>query len=535
MRLKEALSVMSKSSPYAVSTERSGLNLNTLDEIKKYLYIDMPIAKAVEKRISSFSADKPEVLFLCGSSGDGKSELLTDCKKTYSTRAKFHLDATHSFDPRENAIQTLDKVFDEYLSQSKPLVVGINTGMLNNYAEGGSNEFFKDVIKSYLENGSQSKRVYFIDFESYPKFNIDENGYTSEFAEKLLQKLTASDGNLIRQIFDKDKLECTDSDSRRIQANYELLSLPVVQRTVVDLLFKARLMKDQFVTARSLLDLIFMLIAGPGYLFDNLFSGGDNELANKLVEFDPAHLRTKKIDRFILANDLGLPDTEFQEFKVQMKVLGINKLKNSHSYLRLFYILKNEDFANNYHVQFSQDFSQSLIDEYLNIYQKHRDYDNSDEHRSVIRDFCNNTLRTAVRKYNNRNAPHLRKGHYLISEKNGYQLVAKLDIKADLKNVDKQLPTPASYFTACIIVGSDSLTLPVNINLLQMMKRIGDGYRPNKHDKNTVVLLDELVEDISKIASQETTLHIINGNQHITVTDNEDENDKYEVSGLNND
>ncbi|MUL03290.1 DNA phosphorothioation-dependent restriction protein DptF [Aliivibrio fischeri] len=533
MRLKEALSVMSKSSPYAVSTERSGLNLNTLDEIKKYLYIDMPIAKEVEKQITSFSADKPEVLFLCGSSGDGKSELLTACKKKYSTRANFHLDATHSFDPRENAIQTLDKVFEEYLSQSKPLVVGINTGMLGNYAEEGSNETFKTVIKNYLEFGNDENGFYFIDFERYPKFVIDDSGYLSVFAEKLLKRLTAKEDNLIRQIFDKDKLECSDRDSRRLQANYELLSLPAVQRTVIELLFKARLMQDQFVTARSLLDFIFMLIAGSGYLFDNLFSGGDNELANKVVEFDPVHLRTKKIDRFILANDLGLPDSEFEEFKSHLKELGIEKLKTSHSYLRLFYILKNQDYANNYHESFFQDFSQSLIEEYINIYQKHRDYDNSDECRSVIRDFCNKTLRTAIRKYNNRNAPNLRKGHYLISEKNGYQLVAKLDIKPDLKNVISPPFHQVSFFIASICVGNKSLTIPVNINLLQLMKRIADGYRPNKHDKNTVVLLDELVEKISKIASQETTLHILYGCQHITVTDDED--DKYEVSGLHND
>lgn len=533
MRLKEALSVLSKSSPYAVSTERLEQKKSKLDEIKAYLYIDMPIAKDVEKLISSFSANKPEVLFLCGSSGDGKSELLTDCKQKYNTRAKFHLDATHSFDPRENAIQTLDKVFDEFLSQSKPLVVGINTGMLGNYSEEGCNELFRTTIKNYLETGNNGHEIHFIDFERYPKFVIDENGYTSVFAEKLLKRLTADEDNLIRQIFDKDRLEYTDPDSRRIQANYELLSLPATQRTVIDLLFKARLMKEQFLTARSLLDFIFMLIAGPDYLFNNLFSGGDNELANKIVAFDPANLRTKKIDRFILANDLGLFDSDFEEFKSHLTEQGVNNSNSSQSYLRLFYILQNEDFSNNYHMKFSQDFSQSLIDEYITIYQKHRDYDNSDECRSIIRDFYNKILITAIRKYNNRNAPKLRKGHYLISEKNGYQLVTKLDIKPDLKNVAKQFQTSVSYFTACITVGSESLTLPVNINLLQIMKRIGDGYRPNKHDKNTIVLLDELVENISKIASQETTLHIINGNQHITVVDDED--DKYEVSGLHND
>ena len=43
MRLKEALSVLSNSSPYAVSTERNAQRQSLLDEIKSYLYIQMPI------------------------------------------------------------------------------------------------------------------------------------------------------------------------------------------------------------------------------------------------------------------------------------------------------------------------------------------------------------------------------------------------------------------------------------------------------------------------------------------------------------
>lgn len=530
MRLKEALSVLSKSSPYAVSTERDSKNKSQLDNVKEYLYIKMPIAIDVEKRISSFSSNKPEVLFLCGSSGDGKSEILTDCKKRFSNRAHFHLDATHSFDPRENAIQTLDKVFEEFESGTMPLIVGINTGMLGNYAEEGSNEKFKQVIKNYLLNKSLTEDITFINFEDYPKFFIDKEGYTSEFAQKLLQKLTAKDDNIIRQIFDKEKSEQTSQASKRLQANYELLSVPEVQKTIIELLFKARLMRDQFLTARALLDFIFMLLAGPGYLFDNLFSGGDNELANKIIEFDPAHLRTKKIDRFILANDLHLPDQEFTEFKESLKSLGIETLDSSLSYLRLFYILKGGHFSNDYHAKFEQDFNESLIEQYINVYQLHRDFENSTEHKRQIKDFYNNTLRTAIRKYNNRNAPNLDKSHYLISELNGFQLVSELEIKADLKSISNFLPKSSASFTAFIKVQERSLAIPVNINLLRLMKRIADGYRPNKHDKNTVVLLDELIDEIAQVANQVSTLHIIKENKHFTIKNIDDE--EFEVSGL---
>ena len=62
------------------------------------------------------------------------------------------------------------------------------------------------------------------------------------------------------------------------------------------------------------------------------------------------------------------------------------------------------------------------------------------------------------------------------------------------------------------------------------MKRIADGYRPNKHDKNTVVLLDELIDEIAQVANQVSTLHIIKENKHFTVKNIDDE--EFEVSGL---
>lgn len=530
MKLIEALSVLSKSSPYSVSTERNDSNESDFDKIKKYLYIEMPIALDVEKKISSFSANKPEVLFLCGSSGDGKSEILTECKKKFGDRAHFHLDATHSFDPKENAVQTLDKVFDRFSSSNKPLIVGINTGMLGNYAEEGKNEKFKYEIKNYLSNKTSTVGMTFINFEDYPKFYIDENGYTSEFAEKIIQKITAKENNIIRQIFDKEKSEQTSKSSKRLQANYELLSVPEVQKNIIDLLFKARLMRDQFLTARALLDFIFMLLAGSGYLFDNLFFGGDNELAKKIIEFDPAHLRTKKIDRFILANDLHLPDQEFTEFKESLKSLGIETLDSSLSYLRLFYILKGGRFSNDYHVKFEQDFNDPLIEEYIKIFQLHRDFNNSSEHKKQIKNFYNSTIRTAIIKYNNRNATNLGKSQFLISELNGFQLVSELEIKADLKSISNYVPKSSASFTAFIKVGEYSLVITININLLRLMKKISEGYRPNKHDKNSVVLLDELIDEITQVANKMLTLHIIKENKHYTIKKVDEE--ELEVSGL---
>ena len=65
---------------------------------------------------------------------------------------------------------------------------------------------------------------------------LTKKAYTSEFAQKFLQKLTANDNNIIRQIFDKEKLEQTSQASKRLQANYVLLSIPEVQNTIIEII-----------------------------------------------------------------------------------------------------------------------------------------------------------------------------------------------------------------------------------------------------------------------------------------------------------
>jgi|TARA_R110002126_G_scaffold204652_2_gene352014 DNA phosphorothioation-dependent restriction protein DptF len=529
----EALSILSKSSPFAVSTENNGRKTSLLSEIKDYLYIQSPIEEKVLSTISSFCNRNKKILFLCGSSGDGKSEILTRCKKKFDSRVRFHLDATHSFSPNENAIQTLDREIEDYQSGETPLVIGINTGMLANYAEEGANQAVKQSIRAYLNRESYSDEFVFINFEDFPKFLISDDGYHAEFPEKFLKRITQHEDNILRQLYDKDKANKDAVDSKRLFANYELLSLPSVQSVIIDLLFKARLKKDQFLTARALLDFIFGLLAGPGYLFDNLFSGGDNELAEKIVEFDPANIRTKQIDRFILAFELKLTDKDFEDFREELTKIGISRVKKAHSYLRLFYTFKYGDYANNYHANFRSDFSESLIEKYIHCYKLHRDFNGDKAERELLKAFYNKILIQAVRNHINRNAPTLSKNQYLIAELNSYLLTAKLDIKPDYKSIQNDKPQSASYFHIHLKVKvNDSEVrirpIPLNINLLGLLIDIVSGFRPNKHDKSSIVILDELVDDITKVANQSHDIQIVKGRQRFELRKVED--DDIEVS-----
>lgn len=92
--LREALNVLKKSSPQAVEVERPD---RSRDILKKYLYIETSIERDFRKRLESIESG--QIIFLCGSSGDGKSAILTRYSNEYAHKANFHLDATHSSAP----------------------------------------------------------------------------------------------------------------------------------------------------------------------------------------------------------------------------------------------------------------------------------------------------------------------------------------------------------------------------------------------------------------------------------------------------
>ena len=134
LTLTKALGVLAKSSPFSVSTVTSRKK-DELDELKAWLFVQQDIETDLRKLLASLQGQK--IIFLCGSSGDGKSEILTRCISEYQDKFDFHLDATHSFAPHQSAIQALDEKFDEHKRGLKPLVLGINIGMLANYSNEG--------------------------------------------------------------------------------------------------------------------------------------------------------------------------------------------------------------------------------------------------------------------------------------------------------------------------------------------------------------------------------------------------------------
>ncbi|EGO4653950.1 DNA phosphorothioation-dependent restriction protein DptF [Escherichia coli] len=542
--LRKALGVLAKSSSFSVTTV-THRQKDEFDQLKEQLFVKQEIETELQRYLDV--AKPGEIIFLCGSSGDGKSEILTRCKSNprYQQRFSFHLDATHSFAPRQSAIDALNDLFSNHHQYSSPLLIGINTGMLANFAREGAecHLAIRTAIDSFLSADQEESRPYrsghcsFFDFEHYPKFQFNEKKQYSSFIKTLLDNLTRNDdSNLFQFIFRHD--ETVNPELKEV-ANYKLLCLPGVQDVLITQLFKARLIKDQFVTTRTLLDFLHHLLMGPGYLFDNLFTGAENDLIKKVSDFDPARLHTYEIDQFILRYELGLVDPELDEFLAALAPLHVRFDRqcvnpgDAASLIRLFWLLQDESLGNNYHQKFSVFFNESLFEHYSEIWHLHKNYTADSEQKKALNRFYTSELIAGIQRYANRKAPELsmQKEEFFLGEYGGVKITAPVELKPDWEAIRNKNTAHPTGFDVHLKVGQNSL-LPVRIglNLFELLNKLNNGYRPNKYDKNAIVLLDEIVELITEQAKSSSEIKFYAGGQRVYRAKTDD--DMITISGM---
>ncbi|MBS6928313.1 MAG: DNA phosphorothioation-dependent restriction protein DptF [Finegoldia magna] len=542
--LRKALGVLAKSSSFSVTTD-THRQKDVFDDLKEQLFVKQDIEEELQRYLDI--ATPGEIIFLCGSSGDGKSEILTRCKSNqrYQQRFHFHLDATHSFAPQQSAIDALNDLFENHHTQSLPLLIGINTGMLANFAREGAevHKTIRAAIDSFLSEQQEGKRPYrsgnctFFDFEHYPKFEFDEKQEYSPFIKKLLNQLTANDDkNLFYTIYQRDESVGNDL---KIVANFKLLCMPGVQNVLITQLFKSRLIKDQFVTTRALLDFLHHLLTGPEYLFDNLFNSVENDLIKKISDFDPARLHTYEIDQFILRYELGLVDPELDDFLDTLTHLHLTfdrqsvKPGDAASLIRLFWLLQHESLGNNYHHKFLAFFKESLFEHYSDIWHLHKNYTADLEQKRLLNRFYSFELIAGIQRYANRKAPELstQKEEFFLGEFGGVKITAPVALKPDWDAILKKNTAHPTCFDVYLKVGQNSLDpVRIGLNLFELLRKLNNGYRPNKYDKSAIVLLDEIVELIAEQAKSSREIKFYDGSHRVYSARADD--DMITISGM---
>lgn len=136
--LLNELSKLKKSSKESVK-DANGFK----DSFNEYMHIDRRIQEEFITKLEELKdKSSPQLIMLAGSTGDGKSHLLSymqDKKPKLMESYDVHNDATESFDPKLTAIQTLFDVLDRFSDKnlnnpsnnSKNLILAVNLGILS--------------------------------------------------------------------------------------------------------------------------------------------------------------------------------------------------------------------------------------------------------------------------------------------------------------------------------------------------------------------------------------------------------------------
>ena len=417
--LQNIVSKLSKSSAESVHTFSKD-NSSVFD----YLHTVTPVEKAYIQKLRNLEGKK-SLIFLCGSSGDGKSAIIAQNKSDFECSYDFHVDATHSFKSNQTATEALDESFSKYADGERSLVVGINIGILMNYVTEGSSihDSIKEDVSRFLDKKEDSKNTFFINFDNYSKFEFKDSKISAPFIKTIFEKITLeSEKNPFYTAFSMD---IARGNTSSVHQNFKLLSVPIIQDAIIELLIAINLKYDQFLTARSLLDLVYILLTAEKSLIDQIFEDETTSMMKNLKKEDPLLNRSYQLDKFILDRASNKVDEKLSSFVDGFNVLCEKEIvneKNSSLLIRIFYLFKNKDISNNYHREFSANFDKNdkLIHDFIHLVSIHHEYEDKD--KKVVRAFYD-SIKKAILLYINKKDPSLVKKNIVIISSKG-------DIKA---------------------------------------------------------------------------------------------------------
>ena len=293
---------------------QSGLELDMFD---KYMHIERPIDKAVRDTMNMIRNEGGGILFLVGSAGDGKSHMISTLKQEY-TDFDYRNDASESPWPNVESIDALKIFLEDFKdvtlhTTSTKMLVAINMGKLSAFIDDEEVRTEFSQIAKYAKTlfdednllHEESERVKIVSFtnhqifELYPEHKDSTYPVDSYFIENVLCKITENSAdNLFRIAFKNSKPIGADFDPCYI--NYQLLSIPAIQDSIVKIIIEAIIRFKLLLTPRELFDFIYRIVIPDSYTNFNvskdffksllpylLLKGGENKILKCLAMLDP--------------------------------------------------------------------------------------------------------------------------------------------------------------------------------------------------------------------------------------------------------
>ncbi|MBA2176141.1 DNA phosphorothioation-dependent restriction protein DptF [Halobacillus locisalis] len=526
------------------SSQEAIEGFESLSPFKRYLHIERPIQESLEEslRKASVSGDA-QLVFLCGSVGDGKSHLLAYLQSTYPDMMKdFHIhnDATESFDPQKDSLDTLADVLssfdDENIHTSdKKMILAINLGVLHNFMESGYAEERYSELRKFIDQSGvfdtgideQIDHSVFslVNFGDYHEFELHESGAVSPYIDTMLERIVSeSDQNPFYKAYKKDM----ENDwNHPILMNYKMLRAESVRDSISRLLVETVIKEKVIISTRALLNFIYDILVPtsiedmdssdiidmlPYLLPSLLFEGRQRSGLLKAVSSqDPLNIRSQKIDEKLIGlyNTTDLSDFHRKVITDPSAVVWIDLLSSVGS---IYYLDKESK------EQVGEMFVRSafLFDSELNEQFEDEEYS---QFTSYLYAFNSGDLKSLRGMYHEvwkslylwKGAPQ--KGFLYLDEETDFMRIAeKLDLDKSTEYVPKKREGKLQRFTMSIIIGykADDETVAVEIDypLYETLSKVRQGYRLSKKDKEDAIQFVEFIERLLPLGSQQKVILI---------------------------
>ena len=540
-KTKKRSYLLNELSKLNISSAESVESEGDLTRFKNYIHVDRSIQyEFIEEIQRVVEEDSSHLVMLCGSVGDGKSHLLAYLKTKHPelyNKFTIHGDATESHFTQKNAEDTLAEVLssfdDENIDSSfEKFILAINLGVLNNFLESDycnerytrlkqiiedANIFDSDIIS---HNIIQDK-VSFITFSDYNLFELtgdyDTNYVSSDYISSLICKITDDDyyNNPFYRAYRMDK---ESEYNHPIIYNYEMLCDEDVQKVLIEYIIRIFVEYKKIISTRDLLNFIYELIVPsefikydkndpisdfvdyllPNMLFNNPYR---SSLLNLLSQYDPTLSRSEKLDKFIIKfnishdlNDildeyyntskLGFLNSYFDEYSNLYECGDSEKNELIVTLIRFALFYGKSNFKSIFH---DENYLTYLRYLYAYNIQNHSQYHDL---FSQVKEAIFN-LKGSVKK-----------GYVCIDELESFKVSKELKLKyySDSFDVAYEDKLANRFKTSIKVIFSASQgekkSLEVDFPLYSAICKLNDGYKPNKVEKENLVLFDEFINNL---------------------------------------
>jgi len=545
------LKKLRESSKHAVADGNS----SSLDSFKEYLHIQRPVEQKLKEIIVNASTcSNGQLILVCGNVGDGKSHILSYLHGIIGDQmAQFviHNDATESHNPNETSNDTLYRLLsgfkdDNIASTKDKIVLAINLGTLSKFLEERGTEFNR--LKEYVEknkildnvladesNFDKPQLIHHVNFTDYHLYSLSERGAISETISTLLEKIVSdSKENSIYEAYLAYKENYIGKRYCPILYNYEFLIDNNNRDIITQLIVKSIVKSKEIISVRTLLNYVYDIIVPfelaslskesyiekldqieskgylalliPNYLFEHAEL---SKLFEKISELDPCKLRREEIDSVLLklANTEQPIDlyTKHIESRYIESLTGLESLLVKVSREELSKLFMRLNFFSNY--KKSSYLQDKVYEEYLEWLFHYNNYNTL-----YIQKIYSLAI-VAIKKWNG-------------DTKSDNKVVIKVGRQQNKYRIFKEV-IPQPYFEKKTVSGQKLIhrfkqefslhfdiesSTPISINidfgLFVLLKKISDGYRPNKKDNNDYVYFVQSIQKITNHKSASSPLYI---------------------------